>query len=55
MKLNLAEVFEKFEGDYLAFKKVENQLYPRRDICAWMMLDRLVPAKSRTMVCRAGA
>lgn len=52
--IDLAKVFEKFEDDYLTFDKLENQLYPRPDICAWMILDKLVPAKSRGMVCSAG-
>lgn len=53
MKLNLSEVFEKFADDYLTFEKVENKLYPRPDICAWMMLDKLVLARGRAMVCGA--
>ena len=52
--INLAEVFGKFEDEYLKFDRVENKLHPRPDICAWLMLDKLVVPKSRDMVCSAG-
>ena len=52
--IDLVEVFANCEDEYLTFDKLENKLYPRPDICAWMMLDKLVPAKSRDIVCSAG-
>lgn len=52
--INLAEAFEKFEDEYLKFERVANKLHPRPDICAWLMLDKLVTPKSRDMVCSAG-
>ncbi len=51
--INLAEAFEKFEDEYIAFEKVKDPIYPRPDICAFLMLDKLVPAKNRDMVCSA--
>lgn len=40
---NLGEVFEKFNDDYIDFDKVENPLHSRPDLCAFLLLDKLVP------------
>lgn len=51
--LNLDEVFEKFEDDYIKFERVENKLHPRPDVCAFLLLDKLVSNAGRDIV--AGA
>ena len=41
--------FEKFEDDFLKFKEVSepNRLHARPDICAFLILDRIVPSNDR--------
>jgi hypothetical protein len=51
-KLNLEEVFEKHDGEYSHFERIENPRHPRPDICAFLMLHDLVPG-DRDMVCSA--
>ena len=51
--INLNETFEKFEDEYIKFERVENKLHPRPDVCAFLLLDKLVPPKGRNMVCSA--
>jgi hypothetical protein len=44
----IAEVFEKFDDEFLKFDRVppERKLHPRPDLCAFLLLDRLVPGTS---------
>lgn len=51
--INLDEVFEKYNDDYIKFERVENPLHRRPDICAFLLLDKLVPGKAHAMVCSA--
>lgn len=52
--LDLKEVFNKFADDYLKFENIENPEYHRPDMCAFIMLDKLVPQeKDRDMVSAA--
>lgn len=52
--LDLEAVFEKFDDEYIRFERIENPAHSRPDVCAFIMLDRLVPSeKSRDMVCSA--
>jgi hypothetical protein len=39
--LNLAEVFEKYEADFLKFEEIENPRFAVPDICAFIMLADL--------------
>lgn len=49
----LEAMFERHsEEERLKFDRVENPRHPRPDLCAFMMLHDLVPAK-RDMVCSA--
>ena len=48
--MDLHETFEKFNDDYLKFHMVENKLHSRPDICAFLLLDKLVPAPGKDMV-----
>lgn len=41
--IDLKETFEKFNDDYIKFKRVANPLHHRPDICAFLLLDKLVP------------
>jgi hypothetical protein len=53
--IDLQEVWDKYDDEYLKFGRVENPLYPRPDIAAFLLLDKLVPASfERDMVCGAG-
>ena len=42
---------EKCENEFLEFERVANKLHPRRDICAFLLLDKLVPQVDIDMVC----
>lgn len=42
---NLAEVFEKFDDEYLKFEDIKTQLSSRRDLHALMLLDKLCPGE----------
>jgi hypothetical protein len=41
--MNLNEIFEKYNDEYLKFDRVENKLSKRRDIHAFLILDSLAP------------
>jgi hypothetical protein len=51
--IDLHETFEKFNDEYLKFDRVEKQLHSRPDVCAFLLLDRLLPNPGRDMVCAA--
>lgn len=45
--LNLEELFEKHNDEYLKFENVKNPLHPVPDICAFLMLDSIAPSYYR--------
>lgn len=51
---DLVSLFEKIdeEDEFLKFERIENPLHHRSDLCAFLLLDRLVPG-NRDMVCSA--
>ena len=51
--IDLDATFEKYNGDYMEFERVENKLHSRPDICAFLLLDKLLPNDGRDMVCAA--
>ena len=51
--INLYETFEKYKGDYAKFDHVENKLHDRPDLCAFLLLDKLLPNAGRDLVCVA--
>ena len=51
MPIDLQATFEKFEDDYLKFDLVQNKMHDRPDICAFLLLDKLLPHKGRDIVC----
>jgi hypothetical protein len=50
--LNLAEVFKKFDDNYIKFERIENKLSGRPDLHAFLLLDKLMPG-TRDMVSAA--
>lgn len=48
--IDLRETFEKYHDDFLKFDKVENPLHPRSDICAFLLLDKLLPDPGRGII-----
>lgn len=51
--IDLDEIFRKHSGDYLRFERVEAKLHPRPDLCAFLLLDKLVPNDGCDIVCVA--
>lgn len=53
--LALESAFAKAFGDneYLAFDRVAKPLHPRRDICAFIMLDKLAPCRAPNIIASA--
>lgn len=48
--INLAETFDNYRDEYHRFDGVKNKLHARPDLCAFLLLDQLVPGTGR-MVC----
>ena len=44
--MDLKEIFEKYEDEYLKFERIVSPLSKRPDLCAFLFLDRLVPGTS---------
>lgn len=51
--IDLNEAFERHNDEFLKFELVENKLHSRPDLCAFLLLDKLIPSDSRDMVCAA--
>jgi hypothetical protein len=51
--IDLKETFDKFNDEYLRFERVEGKLNQRPDVCAFILLDRLLPREGRDMVASA--
>lgn len=51
--IDLEVAFDKYESEYLKFERVENKLHARPDLCAFLLLDKLMPHEGRDMVCGA--
>jgi hypothetical protein len=41
--IDLEKTFNSFDNDFLEFELVENKLHPRADLCAFLLLDKLIP------------
>lgn len=50
--MDIEALFDRFEDDFLKFDRIENKLHARPDLCAFLLLDKLVPG-TRDMVCGA--
>lgn len=44
--LNLEEVFAKHDGEFLKFDRVANPASKRPDLCAFLLLDQLLPGNT---------
>lgn len=44
-KEELFEAFETHRDEYFKFDRIDNPSHKRRDVCAFVMLDQLFPAK----------
>lgn len=53
MSLDLEEIFQKHNREFLKFENITNPLHPTTDICAFLLLHKLVPS-DRDMVSCAG-
>jgi len=51
--MDLKEVFDKFEDEYIKFDRVTDRLSERPDLHAFLLLDRLLPGKKGNMVAAA--
>lgn len=51
--IDIKAAFERCDDEYIKFERVENKLHNRPDICAFLLLDRLMPASGKDMVCAA--
>jgi hypothetical protein len=47
--IDIPELFDKYDSDHLKFDRVENKLHHRADICAFLLLDKLLP-RNRDMI-----
>lgn len=48
--IDLYEMFEKHKDEYIKFDRVVNKLHARPDICAFLLLDKLLPNDGRDIV-----
>lgn len=44
--LNLKEAFDACDGDYIKFERIESKPSQSPDLCAFLLLDKLVPGAS---------
>lgn len=42
--LDIKETFGKFSDEYLEFEKIENPMHHRKDVCAFLLMDKLIPS-----------
>ena len=52
--INLEETFARLnEDEFLRFERVQEPLHPRPDLCAFLVLDKLIPRPGHDMVSAA--
>jgi len=51
--IDLYQAFEAASDEYIKFDRIVNPLHPRPDLCAFLMLDQLVPGGTGDMVSAA--
>ena len=51
--INIESTFTKYEDEYLKFDRVEKKYSSRPDICAFILLDKLVPSNGHDMISAA--
>jgi hypothetical protein len=48
--IDLHEIFKKFNIEHLAFERVENPPSSRCDLCAFLLLDKLLPGAGKRII-----
>lgn len=48
--IDLIAAFEKFDDDFLKFDKIDKKLHARPDVCAFILIDKLLPNDGCDMV-----
>lgn len=51
--IDLYATFEKHNDEYIKFERVENKMHSRPDICAFLLLDKLLPNDGNDIVSAA--
>lgn len=51
--IDLKGTFKKYRDEHCNFDAVENKLSRRSDLCAFLLLDRLLPVDNRYMILAA--
>lgn len=51
--IDIKAAFDKHEGEFLKFDRVENKQCSRPDLCAFLLLDRLLPNEGRDIISAA--
>lgn len=51
--IDLKVVFSSYNDDHMKFSLVENKLHPRPDLCAFLLLDKLLPNDGNDMISAA--
>lgn len=51
--MDLKATFEKYKDEYIKFERAENKMHSRPDLCAFLLLHKLVPNDGRDMVSTA--
>lgn len=41
--MDIEEIFEKYNDEFLEFERVVNPLHPRADLCGFLLLDKIAP------------
>ncbi len=52
--MNIKELFEKYEDEYLHFERVDNPLSTRPDLSAFILIDKLLGNSDRNILSGAG-
>ena len=48
--IDIEKSFEKYSDEYLEFERVENKLSLRPDLCAFLLLDKLLPEPGKSII-----
>ena len=48
--IDLKATFDKYADEYIKFENVELKLHSRPDVCAFLLLDKLVPGEGQDII-----
>lgn len=51
--IDIHDLFERHNDEYLKFDRVDERMSDRPDLCAFLLLDSILPGSSRDIVCAA--